>query len=258
MPRPYAGPPSASLELLYRAMEPVRRVAQPQYLDLHHLPASHERLLLVGNHTLFGVLDAPLLLLELWRRDGFWPRGMGDHFHFYVPLWRQLLHHFGVVHGTRELCAQVMAQGSPVLIFPGGGREVAKRRGELHTLVWKQRVGFARMAIEHGYTIVPFAAVGVEDTFEIVWDADDLMRTPLGALVRALQIREDIIWPVVRGQDGLLPKPKRLWFSLGQPIDSSPWAGRHHEDEACWALRRLAQASVEAQIARLRQLAAAP
>jgi hypothetical protein len=38
-----------------------------------------------------------------------------------------------------------------VLVFPGGGREVTKRKGEAHKVIWKERTGFARMAIEHGY-----------------------------------------------------------------------------------------------------------
>jgi hypothetical protein len=35
-----------------------------------------------------------------------------------------------------------------VLVYPGGGREVAKRKGEKYQLLWKERVGFARLAIE--------------------------------------------------------------------------------------------------------------
>ena len=50
-----------------------------------------------------------------------------------------------------------------MLVFPGSGREVTKRKGEAYKVIWKERTGFARMAIEHGYPITPFASVGPEE-----------------------------------------------------------------------------------------------
>ena len=38
-----------------------------------------------------------------------------------------------------------------MLVFPGGGREVTKRKGRGLLAHLKERTGFARMAIEHGY-----------------------------------------------------------------------------------------------------------
>ena len=65
-----------------------------------------------------------------------------------------------------------------ILVYPGGGREVAKRKGESYKLIWKERMGFARLAIEHGYTIVPFAAVGAEEAVDIVLDGDNPLMAP--------------------------------------------------------------------------------
>ena len=111
------------------------------------------------------------------------------------------------MRGTRENCSRLLEAGEPVLVFPGGGREVMKHKGEKYKLVWKERVGFARLAIQHGVPIVPFASVGVEDMFEIVLDAEDLLNSPLGSLLRALRITEqpwfrhgEIIPPVDAGQ----------------------------------------------------------
>ena len=71
-------------------------------------------------------------------------RGLGDHNHFAVPVWRDLLTRLGVVRGTRENCGRLFAAGEAVLVFPGGGREVFKHKGEKYVLVWKERVGFAQ------------------------------------------------------------------------------------------------------------------
>jgi hypothetical protein len=57
-------------------------------------------------------------------------------------------------HRWRGLVGQHM--GDP---NPGGAGEVFKGRGQDYKLLWKERLGFARMAIEFGYPIVPFAAV---------------------------------------------------------------------------------------------------
>ena len=65
-----------------------------------------------------------------------------------------------------------MKAGENILLFPGGAREVAKRKGEAYQLVWKKRLGFVRLAVEHSYRILPFASVGQEDAFSIILDAN--------------------------------------------------------------------------------------
>ena len=44
------------------------------------------------------------------------------------------------------------------------------------------------MALRHGYTVVPFSAIGVEDALDIVVDADELFASPLGPVLRKLKI----------------------------------------------------------------------
>ena len=126
-----------------------------------------------------------------------------------------------------------------ILVFPGGGREVAKRKGEKYALIWKNRVGFAHMAIRFGCPIVPFAAVGAEEAFDILLDANDLMASPLGAILERLGVRGDVIMPIVKGIGPTpLPRPERLYFYFGAPIDTRRYKGRHQDTEACFAVRR--------------------
>jgi 1-acyl-sn-glycerol-3-phosphate acyltransferase len=63
-----------------------------------------------------------------------------------------------------------MRDRQTILVFPGGSREVNKRRGQQYQLLWRERIGFARLAIKHGYPIVPFAAVGADDMFDVIID----------------------------------------------------------------------------------------
>lgn len=255
---------ATAVEALLRIAAPLRRLLSPVLLGAEHLPRRGAALI-VGNHTVYGLLDIPLLGLELYEKTGRLVRGLGDHNHFAVPVWRDALHALGGVRGTRENCARLFQRGEAVLVFPGGGREVMKRKGEQYALIWKERIGFARLAIEHQVPIVPLASVGVEDMFEIVADANDILRSPVGALLRAVGITRsewfrggEIIPPVTRGAGPAgLPRLERQYFLLGPPIDTKRWAGRHEDAEACLALREEVKAAIEREIAQLRAVQAA-
>jgi 1-acyl-sn-glycerol-3-phosphate acyltransferase len=246
---------------LDRIVAPLKRLLSPVSFGIEHVPREGA-VLLAGNHTIYGLLDIPMLGLEIYEKTGRAVRGLGDHNHFALPIWRDLLRRIGAVRGTRENCARLLEAGEAVLVFPGGGREVMKHKGEKYRLVWKERVGFARLAIEHGVPIVPFASVGVEDMFEIVVDADDVLASPLGSLLRALGITEkpwfrhgEILPPISRGTGPAgLPRLERQYFLFGAPIWTARFAGDHEDPEACLALRREVQAAVERGIAQLQQV----
>lgn len=249
---PQFQPPSQTeIKLLTR---PSRAYFRPRFRGLEHL--SPERpALLVGNHTLLGVLDAPLLVAEIYAERGIWLRALGDRFHFGVPGWRQLLERYGVVVGSRETCAALMRQGQHVLVFPGGGREVFKRKGEAYELIWKARTGFAQMAINHEYPIVPFGAVGAEDCFDIVLDADDVLDSSLGGLLKRTPLIDamrggDAMLPLVRGWLGTpVPKRKRFYFALGEAIETRGLGG---DVAAVAALRDRTRAAIERLIGELK------
>jgi 1-acyl-sn-glycerol-3-phosphate acyltransferase len=246
---------------LDRIVAPLKRLLSPVSFGIEHVPREGA-VLLAGNHTIYGLLDIPMLGLEIYEKTGRAVRGLGDYNHFALPIWRDLLRRIGAVRGTRENCARLLEAGEAVLVFPGGGREVMKHKGEKYRLVWKERVGFARLAIEYGVPIVPFASVGVEDMFEIVVDADDVLASPLGSLLRALGITEkpwfrhgEILPPISRGTGPAgLPRLERQYFLFGAPIWTARFAGDHEDPEACLALRREVQAAVERGIAQLQQV----
>ncbi len=247
-----ARPPEAFIGGVRKLMAPWKALNSPFFLGMENVPEDRP-LLLVGNHTIYGMLDAPFLALELFERHGIWVRSLGDHIHFKVPGWGAMLRRYGVVDGTRENCDRLMEAGEAILVFPGGAREVAKRKGEKYQLIWKERLGFVRMALKHGCTIIPFSALGVEDGFDIMFDADDLLRTPLGGLLRLAGVREDIIWPISRGIGPTpLPRPQRFYFDISAPIRTAPLQGQQDDDEVCWTIREEVQASIEAGLDRLR------
>lgn len=151
---------------------------KPRFYGKAHLKAQQPTMY-IGNHTIYGVVDTPLLIDYLMNECGIVVISMADHVHFHVPVWDKVVQGFGGVQGLREHARAVMQAGYSILIFPGGGREVTKRKGEAYQLIWKQRYGFIQLAQEFNYNIVPFAAYGGDDVFDLRLDANDLLNNPL-------------------------------------------------------------------------------
>jgi hypothetical protein len=80
--------------------------------------------------------------------------------------------------------------------------------------------------------------VGAEEMLDIVLDADEILATPVGRVVRRLTTRTDVIFPVVKGVGPLpIPRAERLYFEIGDPIPTAGYTGLHESDDACRALR---------------------
>jgi 1-acyl-sn-glycerol-3-phosphate acyltransferase len=242
-----------------RSFALARRYFDPEFLGLWEADLSRPALF-VGNHTLFGLTDAPLMIEHLYTQYGVMLRGLGDRGHFKLPYWGEFLMRNGMVLGTPENCAALMRSGQHVLVFPGGGREVMRRRGEAYRLIWKQRAGFARLAIEHGYDIIPFGSVGPDESYRILLDADDLRASKAWQwLSRRLPLEEmtrggDMIPPLARGLGpSLIPRPQRYYFGFGQRIPTAQLQGREHDRDVVWELREQVAGAVEQQIGRLLQ-----
>ncbi len=223
-------------------MKPLRKLIKPKVYGIDNVPT--KRALLVGNHNTLGLVDAPLLAAELWER-GRMVRSLGDHAHFKIPGWRDALTQLGVVEGTREIASELMRRGELVMVFPGGGREVNKRKNERYKLVWKNRLGFARLAIKHGYPIVPFASVGAEHGIDILLDNESPLMAPVQFLAEKLLGTPDGP-PLVRGI-GLtpVPRPERQYYWFGEPIGTTEFTGRDDDDNAARKVRERAAAAIE-------------
>ncbi|WP_354701737.1 hypothetical protein DSM112329_02065 [Paraconexibacter sp. AEG42_29] len=249
-------PSSRVADTLKGVLDVAHRVTQPVFVGLENVPTDGP-FMLVGNHQLLGMQDLPTLVRELEVRRGIRVRGLADHFHFAVPGWRDLLVRMGAVPGTRENCAALLAAGEAVLVFPGGAREVYKRAGQRYELLWGERTGFARMAIAAGCPIVPFAAYGAEDRFDVLIDVDHPLAAPVRAVAGRLG-RDDVGTVLVKGRTlGVLPGTDRLAFRFGAPIDTAEWAGRAEDADARAACRDRVKGEVEAGLAFLAQRQAA-
>ncbi|WP_051407320.1 lysophospholipid acyltransferase family protein [Nocardia sp. CNY236] len=236
------------LWLIDTLLGPIRAWTSPRCYGFENIPADGS-VLLVGNHNLLGVVDAPLLMGEILRRRGRLIRGLAENVLIDVPGVRHILHHFGAVRGTRPNCSTLLQRGEAAIVFPGGGREAVRRKNEKYVLKWEGRTGFARMAIAAGAPIVPVASIGVDDAFDIVVDGDHPVLRPLRWTVEALGLSRELTPPLVRGVGPtVIPRPERFYFSAGAPIDPAPWLDADDMDTAAVELRDVVRKALEEEM----------
>lgn len=148
---------------------------RPTFLGAENLVA-HKPAMYVGNHTIYGVLDSPILIDYLFTEHKIAVVSLADHMHFHIPVWKEVVKRVGGIDGIQEYAKAAMRQGYSILVFPGGGREVIKRKGEAYQLIWKQRFGFLKLAQEFGYEIAPFVALGGDEVFDLGFDVNVLLQ----------------------------------------------------------------------------------
>ncbi|KAJ3059831.1 hypothetical protein HK102_009806 [Quaeritorhiza haematococci] len=111
------------------------------------------------------------LVAAIYMKTGRFPRALVDHLWTWIPGIAQFYYYCGCVPGTPYYAEKCMEAGHTVLVFPGGVNEVFRPSGyEKYSLVWKQRTGFARVAVKYGYTLIPVSTIGSDDNVRIVAD----------------------------------------------------------------------------------------
>ncbi|KAG0579258.1 hypothetical protein KC19_4G086100 [Ceratodon purpureus] len=217
-------------------LEPWRILTSPYVTGAESLPNPEMKpkrpILFVGNHTMFGIYDSPILVYELYKR-GFRLRGLAHPGHWTGGV-GHIFERYGNVKATKFSAYKLLKDGEDVLLFPGGSREVCKRKGEEYKLIWKETVDFVRMASRLNAIIVPFGILGADDAYKILYDGDDILNSPLGPLVKAIYKRFDIetvdsIYPVtalpVLGTPSLIPLPsvERIYIHFSEPVDTQQY-----------------------------------
>jgi 1-acyl-sn-glycerol-3-phosphate acyltransferase len=195
-------------------------------------------LFFVCNHALLGLEMA--LFIKVFRDRGISVRGLGDFGHWMLPGWRNFLEILGCIPGSRENVNTMFEAGEDLLVYPGGGHEIMKPSSvPKYTLMWKQRTGFARCAIQNGATIIPCCSVGTEDMLHTIADVPAPLR------------KKGLSVPIAVPTSG----PQRIYFWFGEPIqtDGGEFGNDPANSEMAEKLRDVTKASVEDGIARMRK-----
>jgi 1-acyl-sn-glycerol-3-phosphate acyltransferase len=225
------------------------------YVDgLENLPGDG-RFLLVGNHTSAGWPEIVLTPYFVHRHLGVRVRGLAMRSVTQMKgLGRDLIEAVGAVPGQPDIGAELMRRGETVLVFPGGGRDMLKFKGEEYQLHWEGRSGFARLAIAHEYPIVPVGLVGGDDVYRSLVERDGTWERMTRTLGERLHGVSGVGVPVMRGLGPtLVPRLQRMYLRFGQPISTKrPSRMRAVEWEA--TVKQRTQGELEAILADLQDL----
>jgi len=231
--------------------------------------------LFVGNHQLYGFLDLPLVVEEIYAQTGTLVRALAHPVAFSANSANASgartsnssggggggpfvdFEQFGAVPVNPRALFKLLSRGESTLLYPGGVREAFKstKKGETYKLFWppaSEGSDFARVAAKFGATIVPVAAIGAEDGFEMLLDADELLDLPvLGARAAESAKRTPVGRPGERFVSPVsIPKvPGRYYFLFGSAIDTR--AVSPADKEACAALYQNVQDELESCVSYL-------
>lgn len=233
-----------------REWDRVRPIYKPYVEGLDNLPADG-RFLLVANHTAFATAEILLIPYEVHRHIGRKVRPLTDKGFGQKGLHADVVKAAGAIVGTREGTRALMRANEPILVFPGGAREIAKGKDELYTLLWGDRAGFARLAVEQNYPIVTAAVVGGDDVYKILTTRDGWWGRLNKKVAGLVGGRQDMMIQLMRGiGPTLIPRPQRLYARFSEPIVTTKPDGVSDEDWVA-TVREKAKSSLEADLADL-------
>jgi len=93
-----------------------------------------------------------------------------SHICFMMPFNRQLMQLVGGLAATRKDLGAEMGTGVDLAIIPGGIDEVVLCDPSVERVFLKSRFGFVKLALEHGYDIVPVYHLGESQSYQqIPW-----------------------------------------------------------------------------------------
>lgn len=192
---------------------------RPELIHPERIPQGG--VLLVGNHALMGI-DSFALYPLLWQHTQRLPRGLADRFLFKVPGLDKVFHSVGAIEGHPDQAVDLLLQGEMCLVYPGGSAESFKSPAQRYQLFWKDRLGFAKVALRAQVPVVPIMAAGVDHAYRFLFRDKLLVRHVAG------QGKARYDFPVSLGL-GILPLPVQFTYHVGEPIQ--PPQGAHLADD---------------------------
>jgi hypothetical protein len=133
---------------------------------------------------------------------------------------------FGAIPVTPRNYYRLMQSGQAGILFPGGAKEALSGRKD-YPLFWPTKTDFVRTAARFNATIIPFSAVGMLESVNVLVEAEDVFEIPfLGQRVRELsenvtaarydRKKEDVFTPPI----AVPTLPARNYFLFGKPIST--------------------------------------
>ncbi|KAG0351031.1 diacylglycerol O-acyltransferase 1 [Gamsiella multidivaricata] len=157
------------------------------------------------------------------RFPGITPRLLTLQSNFNIPIYRDYIMAHGCASVSKESCEHILRSGpgNSITIVVGGAQEsLAAKPGTLD-LTLKKRMGFIKLALVNGASLVPTLAFGENDLYELystshtsrLYHVQQFMKKALGFTMPMFNGRG-----VFNYEYGLLPRRKPVFIVVGKPI----------------------------------------
>jgi 1-acyl-sn-glycerol-3-phosphate acyltransferase len=190
-----------------------------------HLPR-YGPALVVANHSGTIALDALMLAVAVHENppgpgaDRRHLRLLGADFVFRAPVMSELARKSGGTLACMPDAERLLHAGELVGVFPEGVKGVGKPYRDRYKLQRFGRGGFVSAALRTGAPIVPVGIVGAEEIYPKLGDI-----APLARLLGLPYFPVTPTFPWL-GPLGLIPLPSKWLIEIGEPIDTTGWAGQ--------------------------------
>jgi len=142
---------------------------------------------------------------------------------FSIPIYRDWFLSLGITSVSKKSCSNILkaGPGSSITIVVGGASESLNARPGTADLTLRRRLGFIKVAIQHGASLVPVFSFGENDIFNQISNEK-------GTTVYAIQSKFQSIFgftlPLFHGRGllnynvGLMPYRRPMTVVIGHPI----------------------------------------
>jgi len=142
---------------------------------------------------------------------------------FNMPFYRDILLALGVCSVSKQSCSNILkaGPGSAITIVVGGAAESLSARPGTADLTLRRRLGFIKLAIQHGADLVPVFSFGENDIYQ---QMPNEKGTTVYALQRKFQSMFGFTLPLFHGRGllnynlGLMPYRRQIVAVIGKPI----------------------------------------
>jgi 1-acyl-sn-glycerol-3-phosphate acyltransferase len=212
------------IERTLSALEPLlERFFHPVVRGLDRIPEGPG--LYVANHN-GGILfpDAYVLGSAIYRHGGMedLPYTLAHDMAVRPPVANQMFVPLGGVRASPENAHKLFQARRKVLVFPGGDVEALRPFRQRHKIVFGNRRGYLRLAIEEGVPIIPVVTAGAHSGLVVLDDGgriahflgiDRLLR------VKVCPIVISVPWGLTIGfPPPYVPVPTRMFMEVLEPI----------------------------------------
>ncbi|KAH6915714.1 DAGAT-domain-containing protein [Coprinopsis sp. MPI-PUGE-AT-0042] len=198
-----------------------------QLLKTADLPADRPYVFGYHPHGIIGMGALATFAAQAsgWEEEypGINPRLLTLTTNFQMPFYRDILLALGICSVSKRSCSNILKSGpgNAIAIVVGGAAESLSAHPGTADLTLRKRLGFIKLAIQHGADLVPTFSFGENDIYQ---QMPNEKGTTIYALQRKFQSIFGFTLPLFHGRGllnynvGLMPYRRRIVVVVGRPV----------------------------------------